>query len=106
MRKEDLEQLPPEKFERITIDSSNAERISKPSLSFWQDAWLRIRKNKAAVVSVFVLFLFIIMSLVGPHLNGRDGDEQTLRHANLPPKIPGIEKLGIFDGMGKLGGET
>ena len=105
MRKEELQQLPPEKFERITIDSSNAERISKPSLSFWQDAWLRIRKNKAAVVSVVVLFLFIIMALVGPHLNGRDGDEQTLSHANLPPKIPGIEKLGIFDGMGQLGGE-
>ncbi|MGN7387645.1 oligopeptide ABC transporter permease [Sporosarcina sp. SAFN-015] len=106
MRKEELQQLPPEKFERISIDSSNAERITKPSLSFWQDAWLRLRKNKAAIVSMIILVLFIIMALIGPHLNGHDGDEQILRHANLPPKIPGIEKLGIFDGMGKLGGET
>src|SRR5690606_36583817 len=106
MRKEELQQLPPEKFERITIDSSSAERISKPSLSFWQDAWLRLRKNKAAIVSMVILLLLIIMALIGPHLNGHDGDEQILRHANLPPKIPGIENLGIFDGMGKLGGET
>lgn len=106
MRKEELQQLPPEKFERISIDSSSAERITKPSLSFWQDAWLRLRKNKAAIVSMVILVLFIIMALIGPHLNGHDGDEQILRHANLPPKIPGIEKLGIFDGMGKLGGET
>ncbi|MFD1203951.1 MULTISPECIES: oligopeptide ABC transporter permease [Sporosarcina] len=106
MRKEELQQLPPEKFERITVDSSNAERISKPSLSFWQDAWLRLRKNKAAIISMVVLVLMIIMALVGPHLNGHDGDEQILRHANLPPKIPGLEKLGIFDGTGKLGGET
>ncbi|HEX5565213.1 MAG TPA: oligopeptide ABC transporter permease [Sporosarcina sp.] len=106
MRKEELQQLPPEKFERITIDSSSAERITKPSMSFWQDAWLRLRKNKAAIVSMVILVLLIIMALIGPHLNGHDGDEQILRHANLPPKIPGIEKLGIFDGMGKLGGET
>ena len=45
--------LPKDSFERITLDSSHSERIAKPSLSFWQDAWLRIRKNKAAL-SVFL----------------------------------------------------
>lgn len=104
--KKEIQQLPPEKFERITIDSDSAERIAKPSLSFWQDAWLRLRKNKAAVVSIFVLILLIAMAFVGPFLSGHEGDEQNLRHANLPPKIPGIEKLGIFDGHGKLGQDT
>lgn len=102
----ELKQLPPEKFERITIDSHSAERITKPSLSFWQDAWLRLRKNKAAVISIVVLFLLILMAFIGPFLSGHPGDEQNLRHANLPPKIPGIEKLGIFDGTGKLGEDT
>ncbi|MDW0117247.1 ABC transporter permease [Sporosarcina thermotolerans] len=101
----DKQQLPPEKFERVVIDSDSAERITKPSLSFWQDAWLRLRKNKAAIVSMVVLVLLVLMALVGPHLNGRSGDTQNLRHANLPPKIPGIEKLGIFNGVGELGGQ-
>lgn len=106
MRNEfEQEQLPQEDFERITIDSDQAERIEKPSLSFWQDAWLRLRKNKAAVVSVVVLLLFLILALIGPHLNGHAGDAQNLRHANLPPKIPGIEKMGIFDGVGNLAGK-
>ncbi|MDW0115137.1 ABC transporter permease [Sporosarcina saromensis] len=104
--KKELQQLPPEKFERITIDSDSAERIAKPSLSFWQDAWLRLRKNKGAVVSIFVLILLIAMAFVGPLVSGHEGDAQNLRHANLPPKIPGIEHLGIFDGHGKLGQET
>ncbi|MHC8516849.1 oligopeptide ABC transporter permease [Sporosarcina sp. ITBMC105] len=104
--KKELQQLPPEKFERITIDSDSAERIAKPSLSFWQDAWLRLRKNKGAVVSIFVLILLIAMAFVGPLMSGHEGDAQNLRHANLPPKIPGIEHLGIFDGHGKLGQET
>ncbi|WP_339250396.1 oligopeptide ABC transporter permease [Sporosarcina sp. FSL W8-0480] len=101
----DKQQLPPEKFERVVIDNDSAERITKPSLSFWQDAWLRLRKNKAAIVSMVVLVLLVLMALVGPHLNGRSGDVQNLRHANLPPKIPGIEKLGIFNGVGELGGQ-
>lgn len=101
----DKQQLPPEKFERVAIDNESAERITKPSLSFWQDAWLRLRKNKAAVVSIFVLLLLILMAFIGPHLNGHSGDHQEIRHANLPPKIPGIEKLGIFDGVGNMGGQ-
>ncbi|REB07403.1 ABC transporter permease [Sporosarcina sp. BI001-red] len=103
--KKDIEKLPQDQFERIEIDSSHAERIEKPSLSFWQDAWLRLRKNKAAIVSMVVLVLLVIMALVGPHLNGHDGAAQNLRHANLPPKMPGIEKLGIMDGVGNLSGE-
>ncbi|WJY28347.1 MULTISPECIES: oligopeptide ABC transporter permease [Sporosarcina] len=101
----DHEQLPQDQFERISLNSDQAERIEKPSLSFWQDAWLRLRKNKAAIVSMVVLVLLILMAFIGPHLNGHDGAAQNLRHANLPPKVPGIEKLGIMDGVGNLGGK-
>ena len=58
-----MEKLPKDSFERITIDSSHAEKISKPSLSFWQDAWLRIRKNKAAIVSMFILGIYRIYGI-------------------------------------------
>ena len=34
------------------MDANISEAINKPSLSFWQDAWFRIRKNKAAIVSI------------------------------------------------------
>ncbi|WP_391120493.1 oligopeptide ABC transporter permease [Psychrobacillus sp. L3] len=101
----DTKNLPTDSFERIHIDSTHAERISKPSMSFWQDAWLRIRKNKAAIVSVFILAFIIIMAFVGPMIGPHDAETQTITHANLPPKVPGLEKLGIFDGVGKLGGK-
>ncbi|WP_313237530.1 oligopeptide ABC transporter permease [Sporosarcina ureae] len=107
MRNEiEQEKLTPQDFERITIDADQAERIEKPSLSFWQDAWLGLRKNKAAIVSMVILLLVILMALIGPLLNGHAGDAQNLRHANLPPKIPGIEATGLFDGDGKLAGKT
>lgn len=102
---QNLDKLPADSFKRITIDSNQAERITKPSMSFWQDAWLRIRKNKAAIVSMVLLILIIIMSFLGPVISPHDAEKQTITHANLPPKVPGIEHLGIMDGVGKLGGK-
>lgn len=102
---QDIKKLPADSFERVHIDSTQAERISKPSLSFWQDAWLRIRKNKAAIVSIFILFFIFIMSFVGPMISPHDASTQTITHANLPPKVPGLEKLGILDGVGTLAGK-
>lgn len=101
----ELKKLPTDSFDRIEIDASHAERITKPSLSFWQDAWLRIRKNKAAIVSIFILAIIIIMAFVGPMISPHDSETQTITHANLPPKVPGIEKLGIMDGVGTLAGK-
>ena len=102
---QNLDKLPAESFNRITIDSTQAEKIAKPSLSFWQDAWLRIRKNKAAIVSMVILFLILIMALIGPYIGPHDAETQTITHANLPPKVPGFENLGILDGVGTLGGK-
>jgi len=99
------EKLPVDSFNRITIDSSVAERITKPSVSFWKDAWLRIRKNKASIVSMFILIFIILMSFIGPVISPHDAETQTLTHANLPPKIPGFENLGFLDGVGNLGGK-
>ena len=101
----EIPKLPAESFERVHIDSTQAERIVKPSLSFWQDAWLRIRKNKAAIVSMIILLLIVLMSFIGPVLSPQESDHQTITHANLPPKVPGLEKLGIFDGVGTLAGK-
>lgn len=102
---QDLKKLPADSFDRIQVDSSQAERITKPSVSFWKDAWYRIKKNKAAIVSVFILAFIIFMSLIGPYIGPHDAETQTITHANLPPKIPGIEKLGIMDGYGNLAGK-
>lgn len=103
INKED--KLPKDSFERITLDSSHSERIAKPSLSFWQDAWLRIRKNKAALVSMFILGFIVIMAIVGPFMVDHDPYEVKMTHASLPPKVQGLESLGVFDGVGKLGSQ-
>ena len=46
------------------------ETISRPTLSFWQDAWRRLKKDKAAIVGLVVIgrgvkTLIIAMCIVG-----------------------------------------
>ncbi|MGM0874614.1 MAG: oligopeptide ABC transporter permease [Bacillota bacterium] len=88
-------------FQPANIDASKSEEISKPSLNYWQDAWLRVKKNKAAIVSMVVLILLTIIAFVGPFLNEYDYSTQNAKHSNLPPKIQGLENVNWlpFDGM-------
>jgi oligopeptide transport system permease protein len=67
------------------IDPSKSEKISKKSLNFWQDSWLRVRKNKGAVVSLVVLAIMLIMAGVGPMMTPYEFDTQNTKHNNLPP---------------------
>ncbi len=47
-----LPKIPKEMFETAEIDRAQAEKIEKPSLSFWQDVFIRFRKNKLAMFGV------------------------------------------------------
>ncbi len=99
------ETLPKELFEPAALDQQQSELIAKPQLSFMQDAWLRLKKNKGAVISLFVIAILIIMAIIGPHLTKQGPFDQDSSRTNLPPRIPVVEKLGIFDGTQTIGGE-
>lgn len=51
-------------FKLVGVSStSEQEKIEKPALSFLQDAWRRLKKNKLAVISMWFLIFLIIFSL-------------------------------------------
>ncbi|MGD6792884.1 oligopeptide ABC transporter permease [Metabacillus sp. JX24] len=93
-----------ELFQPAKIDSSKSEEINKPSLNYWQDAWLRVRKNKAAVASLIVIVLLTLLAFIGPAVSGYDSARQKATHSNLPPRIQGLENVSWlpFDGTRTL----
>ncbi|HWO77503.1 MAG TPA: oligopeptide ABC transporter permease [Bacillus sp. (in: firmicutes)] len=101
------EQLPKSLFEPVEVNQNEREVIAKPSLTFMQDAWRRLKKNKGAVVSLFLLLFFIVMAFVGPYLNEYSLEDQDTNRANLPPKIPVLENIEWlpFDGKVERYGE-
>lgn len=101
--KKDFEQFDQDMFQRVEMNEQLGERIAGKSLNFWQDAWLRLKKNKAAIISLSIILILVLLALFGPMLSGRDAYEQNISQAKLPPKVTGLEWAG-FDGMANLGG--
>ncbi|KXG42831.1 ABC transporter permease [Tepidibacillus infernus] len=71
-------------FQRISHDRDQAEKIVRPSLNFWQDAWRRLKKNKLAMLGLWIIVFLAIMALIGPHLTPYDYRTQDLTITNHP----------------------
>ncbi|MFV0441051.1 MAG: ABC transporter permease [Lachnospirales bacterium] len=79
------------------------EEIVGDSLNFFQDAFRRLRKNKVAMVSLYILIFILFMAIFAPNFNEHryDWNVQDLPKevaSKLPPRIPGLEKIGIMNG--------
>ncbi|WLR42947.1 ABC transporter permease [Bacillus carboniphilus] len=106
--KQYTEDIKPGLFEPAKMDLEATEKISKPSLSYWQDAWLVLRKNKAAVFSAFILILVTLLAAFAPLLSSKEYDAQNISHASLPPKVQALENISFlgFDGTKTDNGVT
>lgn len=78
--------------------SESAEKIGGEAASFWSDAFHRLLRNKAAIVSSIVIILLILMAIFGPILSHYTIDDQDLSRANVPPKVQMLSWLHPFDG--------
>ncbi|MGD6801599.1 oligopeptide ABC transporter permease [Rossellomorea vietnamensis] len=101
--KKDLENINPDLFQRRSASESESEVIGRPSLSFWHDAWLRLFKNKGAILGLFIMVFIIIMAAIGPGMNDMSFKEQNIRHAKLPPKVEALSGMSWFDGKDRNG---
>jgi len=70
-----MENISPNKFRKVNIDASSAEIIARPSMTYWQDAWRRLKSNKVAMLAIVILSILIIMTIIGPHLSGYKYEE-------------------------------
>ncbi|WP_099222055.1 oligopeptide ABC transporter permease [Listeria costaricensis] len=94
-----------ELFQPAHLQDSEAEKIQRPSLTFLQDSWLRIRKNKAALISIIVLAIIILMAIFAPIFRGHGiYDEMVNTNASLPPKVQGFENMPFWNGKQNIGG--
>lgn len=62
-----------------------AEAIARPSLSYWQDAWRRLKQNTRAIISMYILIALALFTLLGPFLWPIDASRQDLNQTSQPP---------------------
>ncbi|MGF7400229.1 ABC transporter permease [Thermoanaerobacterium thermosaccharolyticum] len=73
-----------DKFEIIGANASESQSIVRPSISYWQDAWRRLKMNKVAMASLVFLILLVLMAIFGPYMRPFDYAHQDLLNTNKP----------------------
>lgn len=100
----DNKQLDKKLFTLRENDFKDVEVIAGESISFWKDARRRLRKNKIAMASLIVIIIMIFMAIFGPYMNEYNyetrvfEDKSKTVSTKIPPRIPGLELIGIADG--------
>ncbi len=73
-----------ENFEPLGRDEQ-VEHIHRPSLSYWRDAWVRLKRNNRALVSLGIIIALAAFTLIGPGLWTVDPALQDLNQVSQPP---------------------
>lgn len=86
-------------FDFSPIDDKKAEIIhdNKPSLGYWQDAWLRLKSDKIAMAGLCFIVFLIIVSIVVPMFSSIGYADQDFNNVNAGPSSEhwfGTDNLG------------
>jgi oligopeptide transport system permease protein len=79
-----METIPKDKF-KPAAKSSNMEAIVRPSLTYWQDAWRRLKRNKLAMTGLVILSILTLLAILMPLISNNDYETQHLQEINLKP---------------------
>ena len=82
------------KWEKLSKQEAMKESI-RPSLTYWQDAWRRLKKNVLSMLGLSVIVLLILFAAFGNAFTDWSYSDQDLNMSNLPPKL---EVFDIGDG--------
>ena len=80
----ELNNLPAEVWEPLQQQEKDAEKIERPSLTFFQDGWRRLKANKVAMVSMIAIVVITLGAIVIPWFWPYSYKQQDLNLANLP----------------------
>ncbi|OFE12814.1 hypothetical protein PHACT_06410 [Pseudohongiella acticola] len=96
-----IRQLRPSDFEPLAGQSS-APALVRPSRSYWQDAWGRLKANKRAIVSLGIIVGLLIFTFIGPLVWRVDPALQDIDQISIGPGADRraiiVEPFEVWDG--------
>lgn len=75
--------MSPDMWTPLAKSEKDAEKVSRQSLTFWQDAVRRLKQNKVAMVSMVVVVLVILACVFVPMFYPLTFEDQVLDFANI-----------------------
>lgn len=74
-----------ELFKPVPAEDKNIDVIVRPSVTYWRDAWNRLKKNKLAMVGLIFVILITLSAIIGPYLSKYDYRTNDLMMSNEGP---------------------
>jgi oligopeptide transport system permease protein len=74
-------------FEVVDKTKTTDSEPVRPSLTYWQDAWRRLKKHKPALVGLVGVIFIVIFGFIGPWFTSVSYSDQNIDFANLPPRL-------------------
>ena len=56
-------------FTFVEQDDAGAEKMYAPSISYWQDAWRRLKQNRVAMASLLFILVLTAFAIVAPMMS-------------------------------------
>lgn len=93
-----MAELSKDKFKIVGKNLEESQTISRPSITYWQDAWRRLKENKVSMIALGILILIAIMAIAGPMVRPFEYDKGELLDYN---KLPDSEHWFGTDDIGR-----
>ena len=90
-------ELPQDAFEPASSEEKSSFIQDRESVSYWKDAWRRLRRNKVAMVAMVVVILIGLFAFVGPMIVPYSYDQVIPGANNLPPWHYSLEDQAAMD---------
>lgn len=74
-------------FEPATRKERQDQEILRKSLTYWQDAWRRLKNHRLAMVGLIGVILILLFAIAGPLFSSFSYSDQILDYANVPPRM-------------------
>ena len=81
----DWNKLPEDAFQPASAEEKESFIQDRKSVSYWKDAWRRLRRNKVAMVAMVIVILLGLFAFVGPLIVPYSYDEVIPGANNLHP---------------------
>ena len=84
-------------FQPLETQTHTDDEIVRPSITYWQDAWRRLKTNKPAMISLAVIIIIILSAIFVPLVWPYDYSTQIRSHENQGPSWEhpfGTDSLG------------
>lgn len=79
--------ISPEQWAPVAAEKLEKEKISRPSLTYWQDAWRRLKKNYLSMLGLVAIIALTLLAIIGPMISNFDYSDQDLTMSNLPSRL-------------------